>query len=224
MSYIHLKTVLINTAFCLSFLIGTNTLTGQNYSTALGFRGGGDEIGITLQQRITQRTTFEPIITFTTQHVTLNGLFEFHQPILTNGFNFYVGGGPHIGRLFDERLTYYGLTGIAGLEWKISIIPIVISADIHPEFHLEHPKNTELKYGISVRYVIVSKNAKQKKARKKEKEKVRKKEPEKTAPKTKYRIKNWWERNFIKDKKQYKEKQKEKKKKKKRKRKKKKKK
>lgn len=175
-------------------------LQGQRYSNALGLRGGGNEIGLTFQQRIAYQSTIEGLLTFSTNHYTLTGLYEFHQPMLTRGLNFYVGGGPHFGRLFKqgeiEANNYFGLSGILGLEWKFLAMPVLLSADLRPQFHLNHVKSMELRPGISVRYILTTQKEINKKTRLKSKGKARASEPDNIGGKVKHRAESWWERNF----------------------------
>lgn len=135
-----------------AFLFCTE-LSAQKYITALGLQGGNGEIGVTFQQRVFGTSTVEGLLTFSTNHITMNALYEYHKPILTKGLNYYVGGGPHFGQLKDEG-PFVGATGIVGLEFKFPVLPIVFGASLRPEFHLNHPNNFELKSGIAVRYVL----------------------------------------------------------------------
>lgn len=185
--------VLCSLFFCVS-------LDAQRYGNAVGIRGGGGEVGVTFQQRIFYQSTLEGMFNFSVNHWVGTGLYEFHQPMLTRGLNFYLGAGPHFGRLFkDGELAgryYYGLSGIVGIEWKFPALPIVISADLRPQFHLNHVKTTELRPGISIRYILRTERESTRKSRAKAKAKSRASEPNKLGAKTKHRVGDWWERNF----------------------------
>ena len=76
----------------------------------------------------------------------------------------------HIGGLKEYGSTY-GYDLIGGVEWKIPAIPIVISADIKPAYHINHEDWFEFPATVSVHYAIFSgiKNQKKKKIGLKEK-------------------------------------------------------
>ncbi len=162
MKYLFSLLILI---FCCS------SLSAQKYITALGIQGGDGEIGLTLQQRIFEKSTIEGLFTFSRSHFTLHGIYEFHRPIITKGLNFYVGAGPHVGTLKDNG-AYSGLTTIVGIEFKFPLMPMVISGTMRPEFHLGHPKSTQVKGGFSVKYVIISDRDRRKRQRQKKKGKA----------------------------------------------------
>lgn len=178
----------------------SSSLEAQKYGNAFGLRGGGGEAGLTFQQRIAFQSTVEAMFNFSTNHWVATGLYEHHQPMLTRGLNFYLGAGPHIGRLFKEGeiegRNYFGLTGILGIEWKFPAMPILISADLRPQFHLNHVKSTELKPGIAIRYIMRTDREATRKSRMKSKAKSRASEPDKLGAKTKHRVSSWWSRNF----------------------------
>ena len=155
--------------FCLLILLfACSSLSAQKYISAFGVQGGNGEIGLTFQQRILEKSTIEGLLTFSGSHVTLHGLYEFHEPIITKGLNFYVGAGPHVGTL-KENGPFWGISTMAGVEFKFPVMPLVISGSIRPEFHLGHPKSIEIQGGFSVKYVIISNRDRRKKQRKKRK-------------------------------------------------------
>ncbi len=186
-----IKKLIITTSILL--LVATNIAEAQRYISALGIRGGknqflngASQIGLTYQQRFTKHSTIEVIGLYDLVSFSATGLLEFHTPIITKGFNYYIGFGAHLGHHQDTGV-YPGIDAILGLEWKISGIPLVLSYDVKPAFHLNHNKAVQFNTGVSVRYVIITEKALKKKQR--EKEKMKRKE----------KRQDWWNRTFRKN-------------------------
>ena len=104
-------------------LLGTFGLQAQKYTTAVGGRLGSG-IGLTVQQKLWKKTTFEGILNqkFKQDEIVFTALIERHQGLLGKRLNFYLGAGPHFGWNGDFEKTekgMAGLTGIAGLEFTL---------------------------------------------------------------------------------------------------------
>ncbi len=166
---------LIVSIFCCLIVLSSvfNTAKAQSYVNALGLQGGNNDIGITLQQRIFEKSSLEALLSFSTNHGDLALMYQFHEPLLTKGLNFYVGAGPHLGLAGSKFKTVYGgLTGIVGLEMRIPVMPLIFAASLRPQFHLNRPeKNYHINTAISVRYIITRNRDLRKKRRKKKREK-----------------------------------------------------
>lgn len=141
--------------FTLLFISGT-VLTGyaQKYRTAVGARFESDKIGVTLQQKLHESGTIEGIVSLGASEYSGTVLYEWHFPLLGKRFNYYVGGGAHLGNLKDNGV-FTGADAILGLEYKINGLPILLSADLKPAVHINHTDWVGLSSGVSVRYVIV---------------------------------------------------------------------
>jgi hypothetical protein len=143
----------------------------QQYTTAAGIRAGS-EIGITLQQHLWNKYSFEAIIQqgFSNRRTTITALMEQHHNILGRGANFYLGAGPHLGlygqsskNIEGGSATAFGLSLIGGLELKLG--RTLLSLDYKPMFNLAGADRVfEGQTAVSVRYVFL-------KAQKKPKEK-----------------------------------------------------
>lgn len=135
----------------------------QSYNTAAGIRVDKG-FNFTAQQYIADGWTIEgmlhtPIIT---QNVGVTFLAEKHFKVISRGFNFYAGGGPHYywkkganDKSLDPYSNVLGLSGIAGLE--ISLGRFNISADVKPEIHLSGDISRVFSWngvGVSGRYII----------------------------------------------------------------------
>lgn len=127
----------------------------QKYRTAAGIRLGGDEFGATLQQRVFEKTTLEGIALVGSREYSGTVLYQRHFPMLGKRFNYYMGGGGHIGNLKDHGV-FTGLDGIVGVEYKVNGLPFLLSADVKPALHFGHEDWVNLATGISIRYVILA--------------------------------------------------------------------
>jgi hypothetical protein len=130
-------------------LLAASAITAQNseYSNAFGVRAGGTS-GITYKHQFGGGHAME-IILQTSPGLT--ALYEKHNGTKVSGLNWYIGGGAHVrmkkARNYfvvykNDRYYYYsndyyygpafGIDAVAGLEYKISSIPLAFSCDIKP--------------------------------------------------------------------------------------------
>jgi hypothetical protein len=118
------------------------SLGAQSYDTAFGMRLGTDW-GLTVKQRIFDKTTLEAILQTSLQReealVTL--LSTQHMPFITKRLNIYGGGGLHkgwgSGPTNTEGSPYedpFGLTLIGGIE--LSLGKLNLTYDIKPAINL----------------------------------------------------------------------------------------
>ncbi len=192
----------------IGLLVGTYCLEAQRYISAVGLRGGKGGAGITYQQRLFPKHTVEGILSFGSDQTMFTGLYEYHKPLVTQGLNLYFGAGPHFGRqrLETDSTGFWGLSGVVGAEFKFPALPLVISADVKPDFHVNHTKAMQWQTGVSIRYVLVSIRDVKKKKRQKARAKSRKQEPDDVLGKAKHRTQAWWDRNMQNNKKKKKKK------------------
>ena len=135
------------------FVIIALSSYAQNYNTAAGIRIS-DGIGLTVQQRITNKLTIEGVAftnVINTHYVAALG--EYHGKLIRKGFNWYVGAGLHSGIEKDET-NPKGMLFVAGLEMKIK--RIVISADVMPRINFVGGSQPfEFTPGFSARYILI---------------------------------------------------------------------
>ena len=149
--------------FIICFLFAGYTISyAQKYRTAIGPRIESDMFGVSIQQKIYERSTLEGIAAIGAREFSGTILYEWHRPILGERFNYYLGAGAHLGRLKDYGV-FTGGDVILGIEYKVNGLPFLLSADIKPAVHINHENWISLSSGISVRYVIL-KEKKQKKS------------------------------------------------------------
>ena len=140
--------------FFASFLIfiSISHVQAHRYGTAVGLRFGnnsfGRTLGISAQQRITPRLTFEGIAQSDfSRNSTLSLLLEKHHPIISKRFNYYYGAGISFGKEESfEKVesnkqiiqTYgnatMGVDLITGIE--MTLLNTVISLDYKPNINL----------------------------------------------------------------------------------------
>ena len=138
-------------AFLLSFVLPA---AAQKYRTAVGLRLARPDLGITITQRLAERTTLEVLGSAANNDLTLNVLGRQHTGLLGHALNLYAGVGPHLGST-HHRGTYGGGTLALGIEWKIPIFPIVVAYDWMPSISTANrEKRFNNSTGISIRYVL----------------------------------------------------------------------
>jgi hypothetical protein len=134
----------------------------QKYRTAAGIRLGGDQFGVTVQQKILEKSTLEGIALVGSREYSGTLLYQRHFPLLGKRFNYYLGGGGHLGNLKDHGV-FTGVDAIVGVEYKINGLPLLLSADVKPALHINHEDWVNLATGISIRYVILAEKKEKKK-------------------------------------------------------------
>ncbi len=139
---------------CGLFLFIGEWALAQQYISAVGIRATRTQFGVTLQQRVLPQSTVEAQLQFGLGKIVLGGLFEIHKPLLSKGFNYYIGGGYHVGRDLNDG-AFSGPDLIAGLELKIPALPLQLSADVKPTFNLNGGRWFGIETGLAVRYILV---------------------------------------------------------------------
>lgn len=161
----------------------------QRYGTALGLRFGNSEynrtLGLTLQQRVTDRVTLEGIVQSDfNRNSTFSILAERHRSIISKRFNYYLGGGVAFGReeSFVKNTTTkeiihtygnstFGVDLIAGIE--LTVANAVIALDYKPNVNISGREEFYRgQVGISARTVLVK--SKEQKRRQKQRQKAKK--------------------------------------------------
>lgn len=126
----------------------------QKYITAAGFRSSGSNHGLTVQQLVLPKTTLEGLGVLGTRERTATVLIERHFGILGPSLNYYFGAGAHAGSHKDNG-GFWGLDAIAGAEYKIAFIPVVISLDFKPTVEFNAEDWNRFPTAFSVRYIII---------------------------------------------------------------------
>jgi hypothetical protein len=136
------------------FLLLSLSVSAQKYRTAIGARIGRDNFGVSLQQKILERSTLEGIFAVGSRDVTGTALFERHFPLLGKSFNYYLGAGAHVGSLKDHG-AFFGGDVILGTELKLPLFPLLLSFDVKPAMHVNHEDWFDFASGFTLRYILV---------------------------------------------------------------------
>ena len=144
----------------------------KNYNTGLGIRLGY-AYGLSVKHFLSESVSFEGIVSsryygrgryygrrYDRGYAGFNftALFQKHWQIGNiNGFNWFVGGGAHIGANgYDDRpYAVFGIDGNIGLEYTIPNVPVTFQLDYKPSIHIY--QYYELGYdevALSIRYVF----------------------------------------------------------------------
>lgn len=153
----------------LLFLIISDLAHAQaNYRTAVGLRLNGGA-GISVRHFINKEANLEGILYTRWGGVNLTGLYAFNIPVGEEpGFNFYMGGGGHIGiwnrdnnpwwdeqRRYNDSRLVIGVDGQIGLEYTFGNLPLNLSLDWKPALNLIGVSNFWASdMALSVRYAF----------------------------------------------------------------------
>lgn len=149
----------------------TKTQMNYPYQAALGikFLWG---ISVTGKYFIKPNQALEAIIRYkgyqgVGNDLAFSALYEYEKQIpVAEGFNWYAGAGAYFGHFsykssYDPGLygiqtsnSYYGISGVIGLEYKIKQLPIAISADWMPSFDIKGSTFIAENGGIGVKYAF----------------------------------------------------------------------
>lgn len=107
--------------------------------------------------------TVEAIISPWSDRFVITGLYAAHDSdFLKNqysgaleGFSYFFGLGGHLGASYSDFLS--GVDVQAGIEYKIPDLPLKVSTDLKPAYHITGPagiNKLEFQGGASIRYVF----------------------------------------------------------------------
>ena len=113
------------------------TATAQDYRFAVGVRLSNStptlNNSVTAKYFITEQSAIEGLVSFGSRF-GLGALLEIHKKFEPQGFGWFYGGGVYVG--FGDNNTYVGPTGIIGLDYKFTGIPLNLSLDWKPELDI----------------------------------------------------------------------------------------
>jgi len=121
----------------------------HNYKTALGLRLNGGA-GISVRHALKGNQSIEGILYSRWRGLNITGIYSVNYPVFDEpGFNFFIGGGGHIGfwdrdrsPWWDENKRYHdtrmviGIDGQIGLEYTFKNIPLNLAVDWKPAFNI----------------------------------------------------------------------------------------
>ena len=114
-----------------------NYKMGPDYKLAAGIRLSSAaptlSNSISLKYFMNSTTALEGLVSFGSRF-GVGGLYEMHQTLNSPGLQWYFGGGGFIGA--ESHSTYLGPTGVVGLDYKFSNLPLNLSLDWKPEINI----------------------------------------------------------------------------------------
>jgi len=148
----------------LCLLQTTSELKAQDYKLALGIRLSNTSPtinnSVTGKYFITDRTAIEGLVSFGSRF-GLGGLLEIHNPLNVAGLKWFYGAGAYVGFESGPTQTFFGPTGIIGLDYKFTNVPINLSIDWKPELDIIPDINfVPDAFALSVRFTFQSKGQK----------------------------------------------------------------
>lgn len=121
----------------ITFLSLSIVSKAQDYKFAAGIRFSNAEPtlsnAVSLKYFLTETSAIEGIVSYGSRF-GIGALLELHKPFKPEGFGWFYGGGVYVG--FADNNSYVGPTGIVGLDYKFSGIPLNLSLDWKPELDI----------------------------------------------------------------------------------------
>jgi hypothetical protein len=172
-----MKTLFIPLLF-ITFLTAFAFKASAQYNTGIGIRFGDPGRGLTLIQYFDPkgRGVADFIVSSQYGGFCFTGLYEVHSKnhninIEVANVGGYLGIGAHVGSYKenkyydtksdfiprDKRMIAAGIDGIAGVEWKLPHLPLLLSADIKPFYDLTGIGKKQLNYvdyALSLKYLF----------------------------------------------------------------------
>ena len=133
-----------------------NETPNNDYRLALGVRLSNSSPtlnnSITGKYFVTDRSAVEGLISFGTRF-GMGALLEIHKPTNIEGLRWFYGAGIYLG--FEDSKTYLGPTGILGVDYKFTNVPINLSVDWKPELDFLPDINfIPDAFAVSVRFTL----------------------------------------------------------------------
>ena len=114
-----------------------NYKLGPDYQLGLGIRLSSSaptlSNSISVKYFMNPSSAVEGLLSFGSRF-GVGGLYEIHQSVNSPGLKWFYGGGGYVG--IEHRSLYFGPTGILGLDYKFSELPLNLSLDWKPELNI----------------------------------------------------------------------------------------
>jgi len=133
-----MKRSLLTLVFVTAVLLSQKAVA-QDYRFGIGIRLSNStptlNNSITGKYFITDKSAVEGLVSFGSRF-GMGALLEIYKPFNTPGLKWFYGGGAYVGFESGPSKTFAGPTGILGLDYKFSNVPINISVDWKPELDI----------------------------------------------------------------------------------------
>jgi hypothetical protein len=132
-------------------LTTTLAVSAQEYKWAFGVRGGAFS-GLTAKMNNGSNALEAGVSWGIGNYLTLDGVYEWQQPVITDGFTLYYGAGAFLGAFENDFAV--GAEAVVGLEYKLAEIPLAFSVDYRPSLDVLHIRNMGGFYdlGLGIKY------------------------------------------------------------------------
>lgn len=134
-----------------ALMVATLSVSAQEYDWAAGFRFGGFN-GVTAKKNLGENALEFGASWGLGNYLTIDGVYEWQQPVIGEGFTLYYGAGAYLG-LFANSFCL-GAEAVVGLEYRLPIdFPLAISLDYRPGLNILpkvgfNPGN----FGLGIKY------------------------------------------------------------------------
>ena len=134
-----------------ALMVATLSANAQEYNWAVGLRGGAFS-GLTVKKNNDANALEFGASWGLGNYIVVDGVYEWQQPVITEGFNLYYGAGAFLGAFENDFAV--GAEGVVGLEYKIPDFPLAFSFDYRPSLNALHIGNLNglYNFGLGIKY------------------------------------------------------------------------
>lgn len=131
-------------------LMVATSVCAQEYNWAVGVRGGVLS-GLTIKKNLGENA-IEAGISAYDKFVNVDATYQWQQPVITEGFHLYYGGGAYLG--LATQYLGLGAEGVVGLEFQVPNVPLALSLDYRPTFNIlgGFGYSNFINFGFGVKY------------------------------------------------------------------------
>ena len=132
-----------------ALMVATLSVSAQDYDWAVGLRGGGFS-GLTGKKNM-GTTAIEAGLSLYGRGLAIDGVYEWQQPVITDGFTLYYGAGAYLGLAGQD--FFLGAEGVVGLEYQLPSFPMAFSVDYRPGLNIMPGLGfNAINFGLGVKY------------------------------------------------------------------------
>ena len=134
-----------------ALMVATLSVSAQDYNWAAGFRFGGFN-GITAKKNLGGNALEFGASWGVGNYLTVDGVYEWQQPVLADGLSLYYGAGAYVG--LSGNNFCLGAEGVVGLEYRLPIdFPLAVSLDYRPGLNiLPGVGFNAVNFGLGIKY------------------------------------------------------------------------
>lgn len=115
-------------------MVATLSVSAQDYNWAAGVRLGGFN-GITAKKNLGANALEFGASWGLGDYLTVDGVYEWQQPVITDGMHLYYGAGAYVGKFANSFCL--GAEAVVGLEYRLPInFPLAVSLDYRPGLNI----------------------------------------------------------------------------------------